>query len=132
MTDISDAADLIATAREALLNQIVPALEGGQRYTAFMIANAMAIAAREHKLHVDAVRSEVSRTRKLLLAIGRPATDTKGEAEADVLTLTRRALAHAIRDGAFDAPDRAAVLTAELLHIAGDLVAISNPKALRA
>ncbi len=46
MNDISDAADLIATAREALLNELLPALAKEQRYVGLMIGNAMAIALR--------------------------------------------------------------------------------------
>ena len=47
MKDISDAEDLMATARDALLNELLPALPKDRRYAALMIANAMAIAARE-------------------------------------------------------------------------------------
>lgn len=41
------AADLLATARRALLDTIVPALEGAARFEALMAANAIAIALRE-------------------------------------------------------------------------------------
>ena len=50
MRDISDAADLMTTAREALLRDLLPALSGERRYAALMIANGMAIAAREHRV----------------------------------------------------------------------------------
>ena len=38
---------LLATARDALLQEILPKLSGTDAFTARMIANAMAIAARE-------------------------------------------------------------------------------------
>ena len=41
MRDISDAADLMTTAREALLRDLLPALSGERRYAALMIANGM-------------------------------------------------------------------------------------------
>ncbi|MBM3592485.1 MAG: hypothetical protein FJX32_07430, partial [Alphaproteobacteria bacterium] len=39
--------NLLATARDALLQEILPKLSGTDAFTARMIANAMAIAARE-------------------------------------------------------------------------------------
>jgi hypothetical protein len=41
------AADLLATARRALLDTIVPALDGAARFEALMAANAIAVALRE-------------------------------------------------------------------------------------
>lgn len=41
------AADLLATAREMLLNELLPALPPDKAFAARMVANAMAIAARE-------------------------------------------------------------------------------------
>ena len=41
MKDISDAEVLMATARDALLNELLPALPKDRRYAALMIANAM-------------------------------------------------------------------------------------------
>ncbi|UPY39101.1 DUF6285 domain-containing protein [Sediminicoccus sp. KRV36] len=46
MLEQPDAADLLATAREALLGKLLPALPAHLHYEARMIANAMAIAAR--------------------------------------------------------------------------------------
>lgn len=125
MTDISDAADLMTTAREVLLRDLLPALPAQQRYSALMIANAMAIAAREHRLGADAARSEIARLRDLLADASLPA------AASDELPALRRMLAAAIRKGRFDAPAMAARLTHELTHAVQSWVAISNPKALR-
>jgi len=125
MRDISDAADLITTAREALLRELLPALPAQHRYSALMIANGMAIAAREHRLGADAARSEAARLRNLLADLA-----TQGASSSELPEL-RRMLRAAIRAGRFDEPAMAAHLTSELTHTAQSWVAISNPKALR-
>jgi len=130
MSDISDAADLIATARDALLAELLPALPKDRRYTGLMIANAMAIAMREERLGFDAARSEAARLRNLLDAIGASPVRAADPIESELATL-RADIRDAIRDGRFDAPERWKTLIAALLHAASDRVAISNPKALR-
>lgn len=47
MHDLPLASDLLGTARNSLLNELLPHLPAAQKYTALMIANAMAIASRE-------------------------------------------------------------------------------------
>jgi hypothetical protein len=130
MSDISDAADLLAAAREALLGELVPALPKDRRYAALMIANAMAIAAREQRLGFDADQSEAARLRNLHDDIG--ASFTRPADPIDTgLSALRTSTRDAIRDGRFDAPERWKTLVATLLHTAAERVAISNPKALR-
>jgi hypothetical protein len=129
--DISDAADLIATARVTLMDELVAALPKEQRYTGLMIANAMAIAVREQRAGAAAEHDEATRLRTLLAATGgdvRATDHVEGDAELPVL---RRAVRAAIRDGQFDAASRASLLMAHLARTAADWVAISNPKALR-
>lgn len=121
MTDIPDASNLLVTARAVLLADIVPALPNELRHAALMIANAMAIAAREHRHGADALRRETARLRALL--------DSTGSA-ADLDALRRR-LAEAIRSGAFDGPPHQAALVDHLTRTSADWTAISNPKALR-
>lgn len=130
MRDISDAADLMATAREALLGELLPALPEDRRYVARMIANVMAIAAREHRLGFDAAQSEAARLRNLLDDIGRPVAPSADPLRADLAAL-RAAVRDAIRAGTFDPPQRADALNAALSHTAADWVTISNPKVLR-
>ncbi|MGE5103954.1 MAG: DUF6285 domain-containing protein [Betaproteobacteria bacterium] len=125
MTDIPDAAELLDTARDALLAEIVPGLSKEARYTALMIANAMAIATREARRGRDVASGEREALRALLASAGRDA------ASVGTLPELREALRHAIRDGAFDAPRRAPQITAALLRVTADWVAVSNPKALR-
>jgi Domain of unknown function (DUF6285) len=130
MKDISDAADLITTAREALLNGLLPTLTKDQRYAGLMIANAMAIALREHGSSRDAGRKEIGRLRKLLADAGLGTEQpVNGDVESELPRL-RRSLGDAIRRGQFDGA-HAAALMAHLARTAADWVAISNPKALR-
>ena len=132
MKNISDAADLMATARDALLQEVLPALPKDQRYAGLMIANVMAIAAREHRSGRDAAQREADRLRDLLSAIGQGrerAGETTSEGELPAL---RRTLCTAIRAGGFDEGARETELQAHLAQTAADWVAISNPKALRA
>jgi hypothetical protein len=129
--DISDAADLLAIARETLLGELVPALPNERRYAALMVANAMAIAARGHRLAPGAERDEAEALRRLLRDIDPPPVVVVDvDATAGALPALRCALRDAIRAGAFDPPQRESALAAALLQIATDQVAIANPKAL--
>jgi hypothetical protein len=129
--DISDAADLLAIARETLLDELVAALPKERRYAALMVANAMAIAAREHRLGPGAERNQAETLRRLMEDAGPSPTRCVGVDAADALPALRAAVRDAIRTGAFDAPQRERALAAALLQIATDQVAIANPKALR-
>lgn len=129
MRDISDAADLMTTAREALLRDLLPALTGERRYAALMIANGMAIAAREHRLGTDASRNEAARLRNLLALLPRDAAESSGDPPTSDVPALRKVICAAIRAGRFDAHESA--VGSALAHTAADWVAISNPKALR-
>jgi hypothetical protein len=106
---------LLATARDALLTEILPKLSGTDAFTARMIANAMAIAARE------AAQDEawVAATRATMQHL-------TGAADAP-----DRALASAIRTGAYD-PGSAhhAEVAAMLRNAARMRCAISAPRVL--
>jgi Domain of unknown function (DUF6285) len=130
MKDISDAADLIATARDALLNDLLPRLPKDQRYTGLMIANAMAIALREQRSSADAMRDESGRLHKLLASIDF-SDQASGGGEVGELGVLRRQLCAAIRAGQFDDGSRSPALVASLARTTADWLAISNPKALR-
>jgi hypothetical protein len=132
MKDISDAIDLMTTARDVLMRDLLPTLPKDKRYTGLMVANAMAIALREQMSAPAAVRDEAARLRKLLReddAMPRLAPDA--ETQSDVSAL-RRAMSGAIRAGRFDDHQHQSALIAHLARTAADWVAISNPKALRA
>ncbi|MGE5169472.1 MAG: DUF6285 domain-containing protein [Rudaea sp.] len=125
MTDIPDTAELLDTARDALLAELVPGLSKEGRYTALMIANAMAIALRETRHGGDVERREAGVLRALLADVGSDAPS------AAALPELREAVRRAIRAGAFDDGARSARITSALLRISADCVRISNPKALR-
>lgn len=92
MSEPSLAANLLATARELLRDEIAPALQGGLRFPAAMIANAMAIASRELE-HGPANRAEL---RALLAGLYPEALDT---ASTDDL---QRRLVSELRAGRLD------------------------------
>jgi hypothetical protein len=136
MKDISDAADLIVTARDALTKDLLPMLSKEQRYIGLMIANAMAIALREVESAADAERAEAVRLRALL-ARESGEREVGGEQGDDAATqaalpMLRRRMRQAIRAGRFDNGGDAAALAAHLALTAAAWLAISNPKALRA
>jgi hypothetical protein len=106
---------LLATARDALLQEILPKLSGTDAFTARMIANAMAIAARE------AVQngSWMEETRTTMQHL-------TGTTEAP-----DRAFAAAIRAGAFDPGSAHHAEVAALLRDAARMrCAISAPRVL--
>ena len=106
---------LLATARDALLQEILPKLSGTDAFTVRMIANAMAIAAREaaqDAMWVEEIRATMQRL-------------TGDVAAPD------RAFAGAIRAGAFDPGTPHHAEAAALLRQAARLrCAISAPRVL--
>ncbi len=131
MKDISDALDLIATARDALLNDLLPKLQKDQRYTALMIANALAIAQREQRASIDVTRDEIGRLVNLFAECGIEAVPSGSDSATNELPGFRRTLCSAIRGGRFDDASHWTALVAHLERTTTDWVAISNPKALR-
>jgi hypothetical protein len=126
MSDVPDAAELLAIARTTLLDKLLPQLPAESRYDALMVANAMAIAARELAAADTAARAELARAVALLgEPVAEGASDTLNAARAKY----RRRLAMAIRAGRFDERDHAALL-AHLAQSAADELAVSNPRAL--
>ena len=106
---------LLATARDALLQEILPKLSGTDAFTARMIANAMAIAARE-AVQDNAWAAATRATMQRLT----------GDAAAP-----DRAFAAAIRAGTFDPGGAHHAEAAALLRQAARLrCAISAPRVL--
>ncbi|WP_236238229.1 MULTISPECIES: DUF6285 domain-containing protein [Pseudomonas] len=113
-----DAHDLLLTARDAVLQQLLPALPAHLHYEARMVASALLIASRE-------------------LAQGAACADTERQALGDLLQgqatpeQARSELARRIRQGAYDAPGEARErLLAALRRINRAQLCISNPKVL--
>ena len=126
MSDIPDSTELLAIARSTLLDRLLPRVPEELRYDALMIANVMAIAAREHTAGDAAMQAEVVRLAALLKEQCEP------RAGAELISarsdLNRRLTAR-IRAGRFDDRDRAALLDHLAQTAAGEL-AVSNPRAL--
>lgn len=113
------AENLLETARGVLRDRILPALPPDLRYDALMIANAIAIAARQIAAGDRPVVEAEARLRALC--------DAPGEGAA---ALDARLVAE-LRAGAFDAPGpRRDALYDHLLATARARAAESNPKAL--
>ena len=106
-------ADLVGVARGALRERLMPRLDGEERYEAAMIANALAIAAREVRLGAG-VRAE---ERDLLARF----YDAAGD-----LDPLRRRLCRDLRAGAI-AEERAVELRTLLERLVRARLAISNP-----
>jgi hypothetical protein len=104
------AADLLATAREVLLREILPALPAEKAFAARMVANAIAIAAREMAQEdpEPALRARIA-----------------------ALAGDARAFAAAIREGRFDPGTPRHVEAAALLQdITRARCAVSAPRAI--
>ena len=122
-----NAADLLAIARSTLLDKLLPGLPEELRYDALMIANAMAIASREHAGADQAMHAEFARLQKLL---GETSETPAGPALATSLARLNQRLASGIRAGGFDDKARKALLD-HLEKTSTDELAISNPRALQ-
>jgi uncharacterized protein DUF6285 len=127
MNNKPGAAELLAIARQAFAEEISPSLPEGQRYTALMIANAMAIARREIEAGDAVAKRELESLCTLLGATG-PEPHAR-ELDAAVAALNRK-LIHNIRSGHYD--NNHVALLAHLRKVTEAKLAISNPKLLDA
>jgi len=126
MNDRPDARELIATARDAYTTDVLPTVPDELRYTALMIANAMAIAQRELAAGDAPLRDEYRRLSALLPGA---AAASHGDALRGAVERYNRRLANEIRAGRFDDEKRAAMLQ-HLRRTTEEKLAVSNPKAL--
>src|SRR5688572_10778285 len=127
MTDHPSGSELLKIARDALTRELAAELPESKRYLALMVANAMAIAARELELGDGADRAELTSLRMLFEDAG---PDTS-EDVADRLEALNRRLCAEIRAGKFSSGTVVTRLRDHLRRSAEARVAISNPKALR-
>ena len=126
MNDRPNAAELLKAAREAFSAELLPALPEALRYTALMVANAIAIAERELTGGDTAARAEHERLRRLLPECS---ASVAAAGLSDVLARYNQRLAEDIRAGRFDGEQRGALLQ-HLRVTTGEKLAVSNPKAL--
>ena len=127
MSQQPNGADLLNTARSALLEHLLDELPERRRYLARMIANAMAIAARELELGDGVDRAELTSLRMLYQD---PAPDSSEDVVSRLEALNRR-LCSDIRQGGFLNRVDEKRLRDHLRRSVAARVAISNPKALK-
>lgn len=120
-----DALELLAIARETLLAQVLPALDGDARYQALMIASAMAIAMRELRPGAVDLAAELEFLHGLYEHDTPPATE---QVEQALQRLEAR-LAADLRGGELDGGPQLAVRRLLRRRIESRL-ALSNPKRL--
>lgn len=127
MSEHPTGAELLKAAREALARDLLPELPEDRRYLALMIANVMAIAAREMDRGDGVARAELTSLRMLFQE---PGPDVSEDVEDRLDALNRRLCAE-IRAGRFSAGGEEARLRDHLHRSAEARAAISNPKALK-
>lgn len=124
MNDRPDATELLEIARRTLLDDVLPRLPDDLRYSALMIANAMAIAAREHAAgDADAI-AELARLQALY---DEPQQALVGSVLHTALSGYNRRLAADIRAGRCDGW---VGLRDHLAQTTADKLTVANPKAL--
>ncbi|HLU02426.1 MAG TPA: DUF6285 domain-containing protein [Advenella sp.] len=122
MPNQPDAHNLLVTARQLLLDELVPALGDQHRYAALMIANAIGIAARE--IRPPVADEDISRALDSFLAgSGAAGAHSSDSAEAQLAQLIRD------RKMAADAQSSQALIEL-LLYLTRSKLRISNPKFL--
>jgi hypothetical protein len=129
MAERDDAADLLEEARRTLLEALLPLLPADRRYDGLMIANAMAIAARQARLGYDLLRAEVRGLAALLDTTD--ADSVPATALWERLVALERQLVQDIRHGVYDAAGpRRDALRRYLRATTEGRVRLNNPKAL--
>lgn len=111
------APNLLMTARQLLLDELLPTLPRELHYEARMIANAMIIAARDQQQGSSCANEEQQHLQALL-----------DDSSTSELSALRQQLARAIRQGQFD---QHPLLNQRLRQINQSQLAINNPKAVR-
>lgn len=122
-------AELLAEARRTLLEVLLPLLPAERRYDGLMVANAMAIVARELDAREPGTREMLA---ALLAALQQP--EPSGEppsAPEETLARLEARLARDIRGGRYDADDdRRAAVRRYLQAATIARLRLSNPKLL--
>jgi hypothetical protein len=129
MSDRPGGADLLRTARDALLKQVMPQSPAGLRYELLMIANAMAIAARELEAGAEFDYRELAGMGQLLGVHTSDTFEDNGQ-PASALAAQRRILRAQIRAGRYDSGAAQRALLRHLQATVRDKLALSNPKLL--
>lgn len=121
--DRPNRADLLSVARQHLLDRVLPRVPEADRLDVLMVANAMAIAARESG-------ALPANDRAALADLLSPGTGD-GERAAPAGDRLDRELVRQIRAGAFDAPgEKRSALLSYLERDVTDRLSLANPKYL--
>jgi hypothetical protein len=129
MRDQPTGDQLLDTARAILREELIPALPADKRHAALMIANAMAIAARQLRKGDAPERDELA-TLSRILSLPADDADAPREALRERLIERNRELCRWIRGGCTDAGRLRETVREHLLHTTRRKVEESNPKAL--
>ena len=131
MQDRPTSAELLEAACEALTGALLPELSGEKRYVALMVANALAIVARDLRTSTQSLKQERKRLQELLSL---PSSEiANSNALRDEVEAMNRELASEIRAGAFDAPGQPREeVKAHLLETTRAKLRANNPKHLEA
>ncbi len=128
MNNSPDGAELLRVAQKVLREHLLPGIAKEQRYEALMVANAMAIAARELKAGESDLREEL---RMLTELYGDTTVRESGNSTKDKVASLNKRLARDIRSGVMDgacAQGVRALLKAQVIA----RLRVSNPKYLKA
>jgi len=128
MRNKPDAAGLLHTARETLLNELLDLLPEERRYAMRMVANALAIAAREAEMEEADLVKEL---RLLSELYGEDVAQAAGANLHERIEKMNKRFARDIRDGMFDGACAQGV-QALLMDQVRARLRISNPKYLEA
>ena len=128
MHNLPESSELLLAARKTLLDELRPMLGESAKYTIAMIANAMAIAAREAEVGETSALAALAQLDRIY---GVERRELHGQALRQALAEQERQLADDIRVGQFDALDerRRAVLE-HLRKMVNARLQGSNPKSL--
>ena len=124
----ADTADLLATAREALMAEVAPSVPAEQRYSLLMVANALGIASRELATGDTPPTEALERLRALY---EEPADASRRPLHERVEALERLLTAD-IRHGAYDSGPRREQARAHLEATARADTLVANPRYLEA
>lgn len=128
MNNAPEGAELLRVAQKVLRERLLPGISGEQRYEALMVANAMAIAARELEAGESDLREEL---RILTELYGETTVSQSGSSNKDKVVSLNKRLARDIRSGVMDGACAQGVRALLKAQVTARL-RISNPKYLKA
>ncbi len=131
MRDAPDVDNLLVTARDSLLANVLPAVGPAQKREVLMIANALAIARRSLAAGDTPLRAELAALRRIYPPAA--GDETQGLVLDDALAALNARLVRDIRGGVFDAPgDARSAVVALLKEVVVQKLRENRPKMVEA